>query len=211
MSVTPLHGFCNRELLEELAKLRDRDVLLLLLDGTAIFGHLGRVEEWVISVVPPLSVTTPNLVQYRLPNPTMVSPLLVSQLSINFCDIAHIVEGPFSESPLATDDTPLFYEDISPVGPRTYRQRCELIDELTELRGQNAAYATLGGWIIAGQLDEVYDCIALISGATASLAPFIVAGTITILGPVFAGGFRFLTGTFRVWSNLKALTTIILP
>ncbi len=223
MANTPLHHFCNRELLEELADFRERNVLLLLIDGTAIFGRVGRIDDCVISMVPPVGCGTLNLVQYRPPNPTLAFPLLVSQLFVDVCDLAHIVEGPFVFPPLTSPIPPPVAFDsvgappplaaqgvrLDEVGERPQR---ELICELEELEGQNIAIATLGGWIIAGQLGEVSrHCISVISTATTFFPPFFFIGFVTIFGPVFPGGFTVLPGTFRVWSNLCALTTVVHP
>jgi hypothetical protein len=236
--------------LEELAELRERNILLLLIDGTAIFGRVGRIDDCVVSIVPPVGIPGLTLVQFRPPNPTQVFPLLVSQLFVDICDIAHIVEGPFLFAPLTTPflgpaGAPLAADAVGtgpqaapPAGPQTApfagpmagpftapttgpqtsrtdddaeRQQWELICELRELEGQNVALATLGGWIIAGQLGDVHECISVISAATTFFPPFFFIGFVTIFGPVFPGGFTVFGGTFRVWTNLRALTTVVLP
>lgn len=100
MSNTPLHHFCNREFVEQLCDLRDRNVLLLMVDGSAVFGRISRIDDLVLSVVPPVGVTALNFVQFRPPNATLPLPLIVSQIFIDVCDIAHVIEGPFIISPL---------------------------------------------------------------------------------------------------------------
>ncbi len=226
MADTPLHHFCNRGLVEQLAEFRERNVLLLLIDGTAIFGRVGRIDDCVISMVPPVGCGGLNLVQYRPPNPTLVFPLLVSQILVDICNLAHIVEGPFVfppltkclPPPLAVDGVgaPSFVAPAAVQSARTAvageRPQRELFCELEQLEGQNVAIATLGGWIIAGQLGEVRrHCISVISTATTFFPPFFFIGFVTVFGPVFPGGFTVLPGTFRVWSNLCALTEVVLP
>ncbi len=219
---TPLHHFCNRELVETLLEFRERNVLFLLIDGTAIFGRVGRFDDCVISVVPPVGCGSLNLVQYRPPNPTLACPLLVSQILVDVCNIAHIVEGPFLFAPLTTPLPPPGFADAASIVPAAVqsartavageRPQRELVCELEELEGQNVAIATLGGWIIAGQLGEVRRrCISVISTATTFFPPFFFIGFVTIFGPVFPGGFSVFPGTFRVWSNLRALTEVVLP
>ncbi|MDT8900452.1 hypothetical protein [Anaeroselena agilis] len=223
MANTPLHHFCNREILEELADFRERNVLLLLIDGTAIFGRVGRIDDCIISMVPPVGIGGLTLVQYRPPNPTLAFPLLVNQLYVDVCNLAHIVEGPFLFPPLSAPFPPQGVLDAAvPPGPPLAmsvradeageRPQRELFCELEELEGQNVAIATLGGWIIAGQLGEVSrHFISVISTATTFFPPFYFLGFVTVFGPVFPGGFTVLGGTFRVWSNLCALTEVVLP
>lgn len=219
---TALHHFCNRELVEELLEFRERNVLLLLIDGTAIFGRVARFDDCVISIVPPVGCGTLTLVQFRPPNPTLGFPLLVSQLFVDVCNIAHIVEGPFVFPPLTTPfthpslDGAAFTPPVAVESARATvageRPQRELFCELEELEGQNVAIATVGGWIIAGQLGEVRRrCISVISTATTFFPPFFFIGFVTIFGPVFPGGFSVFPGTFRVWTNLRALTEVVLP
>lgn len=222
MSDTPLHHFCNREICEKLCELQDRNVLLLLIDGSAIFGRIGRIDDLVLSVVPPIGITALTFVQLRPPNSNLTTPILVSQIFIDICDIAHIAEGPFTTAPLifpTTATTTITTEDSTTTTARTAlagsivdRQQWCLIEELRRLEGQNSAIGTLGGWVIGGQLGEIHrDCLGLISTGTALFPPLIIAATITIFGPAFPRGVLPLVGPFRVWSNLKALTQMILP
>lgn len=235
MSTTPLHHLCNREFVEQLCDLRDRNVLLLMVDGSAVFGRIARIDDCVLSVVPPVGVTALNFVQFRPPNGTLPLPLIVSQIFIDVCDIAHVIEGPFVFSPLfpliglggmvtaeaavppavqsiveqITTGTQGLRNEPSSVIPG--RQQCELLEELDELEGQNIAITTLGGWTIGGQLGEVDDCVSLISTGTSIFPPIVFLGVVLVFGPAFPLGFIVLLGTFRVWSNLKTLTQVILP
>lgn len=242
MSNTPLHHFCNREFVEQLCDLQDRNVLLLMVDGSAVFGRIARIDDCVLSVVPPIGVTALNFVQFRPPNGTLPLPLILSQMFIDVCDIAHVIEGPFIFSPLfpflfpgalgaadgAAVGTPVppavqsIIEQITtgaqgqglrsePSAAIPGRQQRELLEELCELEGQNIAITTLGGWTIGGQLGEVDDCVALISTGTSIFPPIVFLGVVLVFGPAFPLGFIVLLGTFRVWSNLKTLTQVILP
>lgn len=217
MSNTPLPHLCNREFVCEIETLRERNVLLLLVDGTAVFGRIGRIFDCVISIVPPIGITGLNLVQLLPPNTSLGVTLLVSQILIDLCNVAHVIEGPFLTSPL----TPVIAASADPSAaqstarttsaPVTIRPQRELLDELCDLDGQNLGITTLGGWTILGVLGEVDDCVSLISSATTSFPPLFVIGAVTILGPAFPAGIIVLFGTFRVWSNLKTLTQVILP
>ncbi len=214
MSNTPLPHLCNKKFVCEIETLRDRNVLLLLVDGSAVFGRIARIEDCVISVVPPLGITALNFVQFRPPNPTLVTPLQVSQVLIDFCDVAHIIEGPFIATPLtaaaATVATaPQAARNV--ILPQSTRPQRELLDELCDLQNQNLGITTLGGWTILGVLSWVDDCVSLVSPATAIFPPYFFQGEVTVFGPAFLGGFIRLAGTFRVWSNLKTLTQVILP
>lgn len=234
MSNTPLHHLCNREFVEQLCDLRDRNVLLLMVDGSAVFGRIARIDDCVLSVVPPVGVTALNFVQFRPPNPTLPLPLIVSQIFIDVCDIAHVIEGPFVISPLlaligsaitatGTTISPAVQSIVqqitegtgaqrnAPAAAVAGRQQCELIEELEELEGQNIAITTLGGWTIGGQLGEVDDCVSVISTGTSIFPPIVFLGVVLVFGPAFPLGFTVLLGTFRVWSNLRTLTEVILP
>lgn len=232
MSNTALHHLCNREFVEQLCDLRDRNVLLLMVDGSAVFGRIARVDDLVLSVVPPVGVTALNFVQFRPPNPTLPLPLIVSQIFIDVCDIAHVIEGPFVISPLLgilgllADDTAASSTVEAVVKQITEgtaglrseasaalagRQQHELLEELEDLEGQNVAITTLGGWTIGGQLGEVCDCVSVISTGTSIFPPIVFLGVVLIFGPAFPLGFIVLIGTFRVWSNLRTLTQVILP
>lgn len=215
MSNTPLPHLCNKKFVCEIETLRDRNVLLLLVDGSAIFGRIGRIDDCVISVVAPLGITGINLVQLRPPNPTLATTILVSQILIDFCDVAHIVEGPFLTSPLtgaaAASTTAVATQTARNTLPVNNRPQRELLDELCDLQAQNLGITTLGGWTILGVLGWVDDCVSVISAATTSFPPLFFVGSVTIIGPAFIGGVIVLTGTFRVWTNLRTLTQVILP
>lgn len=234
MSNTPLHHLCNREFVEQLCELQDRNVLLLMVDGSAVFGRIARIDDCVLSVVPPVGVTALNFVQFRPPNGTLPLPLILSQIFIDVCNIAHVIEGPFIFSPLfpiigpgaaaagiaVPPQVQAIAEQITagtqglrndPSAVVAGRQQCELIEELEDLEGQNIAITTLGGWTIGGQLGEVDDCVALISTGTSIFPPIVFLGVVLVFGPAFPFGFIVLLGTFRVWSNLKTLTQVILP
>lgn len=53
---TGLHHFCNREFCRALRDLRGYNFLLLLIDGSAVFGQIGRINDWVLGVLPPIGV-----------------------------------------------------------------------------------------------------------------------------------------------------------
>lgn len=236
MSATPLHHLLNKEFVEQLCDLKDRNVLLLMADGSAVFGRIARIDDHVLSVVPPVGVTNLNFVQFRPPNGTLPLPLILSQIFIDVCNIAHVIDGPFIYSPLlplftlnngaltADASVPASVQSIAQqivsgqTGTRNTpstiipgRQQYKLIEELEDLEGQNIAITTLGGWTIGGQLGEVDDCVALFSTGTSIFPPIVFLGVILAFGPAFPFGFIVLLGTFRVLSNLKTLTQVVLP
>jgi hypothetical protein len=98
----PMHHFCNREFIEELMELRERNVLLLLIDGSAVFGRVVNCCECdcVVRLLPPIGITGITNVVFHPSNPTMTTSILVGEVFIDVCDIAHIIEGPFVVSPL---------------------------------------------------------------------------------------------------------------
>lgn len=91
------------------------------------------------------------------------------------------------------------------------RARCELIEELEGLSGQNLGLVTLGGWIVGGQVVEVSRGVAVTGPGTTIAAPLITLGAVNIFSSAFVGGVLTLTGAFNVYTNLKALTAIIRP
>lgn len=93
----------------------------------------------------------------------------------------------------------------------TQRQQRELIEELDDYEGQNIGIYTLGGWLIGGQLGNVDNCVAVTSNGTSAAPPLIVIGTLNIFGPAFPAGTLPLVGTFRAWTNLKALVQVLVP
>lgn len=213
---TPLHHFCNREFLEEIEELFERNVLVLMLDGSAVFGRITRIDDCVVTILPALGITgyyAPAFpaVQFRPPNGTLVSPLDVTEVNIDVCDIVAVIEGPFVISPLAEvmsirmDDTP------STTSPSPERRSDSLEEELREMEGQNIGVATLGGWMFSGQLGEVEDCVLLIGAATVNFPPIFIFGAIEVFGPAFPGGVVVLIGNFRAWVNLKTVVQVLVP
>lgn len=97
----PLKYFCNREFIEELCELRERNVLLLFIDGSAAFGRIVSLEDLVIRLLPPIGITGISNVLFRPPNPTLGAPILSGELLIDVCNVAHVVEGPFVVAPIA--------------------------------------------------------------------------------------------------------------
>jgi hypothetical protein len=93
----------------------------------------------------------------------------------------------------------------------TERQQHELVRQLRELEGQNLGIATLGGWVIGGQMGEMRHCVSVIGSANTTFAPLITIGAVNIFGPALDGGSIALVGTFRVWSNIRALTQVLRP
>lgn len=99
---TPLHHFCNREFLEEVNDLKERNVLLLMIDGSAVFGRLAccNRDDCVVRIVPATGIAGVLGVLFRPPAETLVAPIIVNEIYIDVCDIAHIIEGPFIVPPI---------------------------------------------------------------------------------------------------------------
>ncbi len=213
---TPLHCFCNRELAAELRSLRDRNVLLLLIDGSSVFGRLGRLEDRVITVLPAVSIVGVTAVRFRPPNPTLPGvDILVSEFLVDVCNIAIIVEGPFVFPPVSETGKLVsggkYCGQQTKAGKGMIRQQSELIEELEELEGQNVGVVIIGGWVIGGQLGEVFDCVALFGPGTTAAPLLITIGAVNVFGPALVGGVLPMVGTFRAWVNLLALTGLLLP
>jgi hypothetical protein len=216
---TPLHCYCNRELAQELRGLRDRNVLLLLIDGSAVFGRLGRLEDRVITVLPAVGIVGVTAVRFRPPNPTLPGvDILLSEFLVDVCNIAIVVEGPFVFPPISETGKLAsggkyggkYGGNVKP-GKAMIRQQSVLIEELEELEGQNVGVVIIGGWVIGGQLGEVSDCVALFGPGTTAAPLLITLGAVNVFGPALCGGVQPMVGTFRAWVNLLALTGLLLP
>jgi hypothetical protein len=219
MNNTPFYEYSNKHFIEKLGKLKDRNVLLLLLDGSAAFGRIGRIDDWVVTILPALNISELNFVQFHSTHPILVDhPILTSQLFIDSHDIAHVVEGPFILPPLSSTTIPNTSSDtneqiakVEASTPIPGRQYCKLAEELEELENKNAAIVTLGGWLIGGKTGKTDHALSLIKPGDALLPPLILPNTITIFGLAFPQGLRLSQNTAKVWSNLKTLAQIILP
>ncbi len=213
---SPLHHYANRELASELRQLRDRNVLLLLIDGSAVFGRLGRLDDNAITVLPAVSITGVTMVRFRPPNPTLPGvDILVSEFIVDVCDIAAIVEGPFVFPPISETGKPAGGGKYNALqtkqGKTMVRQQSEMIDELSDFEGQAVGVVIVGGWVIGGQLGEVFDCVAVFGPGTTSSPLLITLGAINVFGPALVGGVQPMVGTFRTWVNLLALTGLLIP
>lgn len=219
MNDTPFYAYSNKQLIEKLGKLKGRNVLLLLLDGSAAFGRIGRIDDWVVIILPALDIPELDFVQFHSTHPSLVDhSILTSQLFIDSRNVAHVVEAPFRFSPLSSATIPNISSDTNDQivkaaasTPIPGRQYCKLAEELEELENENAAIVTLGGWIIGGKTgktDHVFSCI---KPGDALLPPLILPNTIIIFGLAFPQGLRITLSTAKVWSNLKTLAEIILP
>lgn len=211
MNDTPFYSYSNKQFIEKLGKLKDRNVLLLLLDGSAAFGRIGRIDDWVVIILPALDIPELNFVQVH--SPLVDHPILTSQLFIDSHDIAHVVEGPFTLPPLSSTTIPDTSSDtkVEAGTPIPGRQYCKLAEELEELENQNVAIVTIGGWLIGGKIGKTDHALSLIKPGDALLPPLIQPNTITIFGSAFPLELRLSLSTAKVWSNLKVLTQIILP
>lgn len=213
---SPLHHFANRELAIQLRQLRDRNVLLLLIDGSAVFGRLGRLDDCIVTVLPAVAIVGVAAVRFRPPNPTLPGvDILVSQFLVDICNIAGVVEGPFVFPPISDTGKPATGGKYGAQQVKTtkamVRQQSEMIEELAELEGQNTGVVVVGGWVVGGQLGEVSDCVAVFGPGTTMSPLLITLGSVNVFGPALCGGVQPMVGTFRVWVNLKALTGILIP
>lgn len=211
---SPLHHYANRELAVELRQLRDRNVLLLLIDGSAVFGRIGRLDDCIVTVLPAVAIVGVTAVRFRPPNPTLPGvDILVSQFLVDVCDIAGVVEGPFIFPPISeTGKAPGKYGAVqAKQGKNMTRQQSEMIEELAELEGQNTGVIVVGGWVIGGQLGEVSDCVAIFGPGTSASPLLITLGAVNVFGPALVGGVQPMVGTFRAWVNLRALTGVLIP
>lgn len=215
MNDTPLYPYSNKSFIEKLSKFKNRDVLLLLLDGSAAFGRIERIDDWTVTLLPATSIPEQTFVQL-CPAAFADQPILTSQLFIDSRSILHFVESSFILSPLSPLATPV--SPSPPTIPKTEsnapipaRQYCELAEELQELAGKNIAIMTLGRWILGGKFIKTERSISLITAGDSLLPPFVHPNRVTIFGAVFPLGLDLSIPPVRIWSNLKALTQIIVP
>ncbi len=213
---SPLHHYANRELAVELRQLRDRNVLMLLIDGSAVFGRLGRLDDNIVTVLPAVAIAGVTAVRFRPPNPTLPGvDILVSQFLVDICDIAGVVEGPFVFPPISETGKAVsggkYGSQQAKTGKNMNRQQSEMIEELAELEGQNTGVVVVGGWVIGGQLGEVFDCVAVFGPGTSASPLLVTLGAVNVFGPALVGGVQPMVGTFRVWVNLRALTGVLIP
>ncbi len=213
---SPLHHYANRELANELRQLRDRNVLLLLIDGSAAFGRLGRLDDNIVTVLPAVTIVGVTTVRFRPPNPTLPGvDILVSQFLVDVCDVAAVVEGPFVFPPISETGKPAgcgkYGSPQAKHGKAMVRQQSELIDELADFEGQSAGVVLMGGWVVGGQLGEVSECLAVFGPGTTSSPLLITLGAVNVFGPALVGGVQPMVGTFRTWANLRAITGLLIP
>ena len=212
---TPLHHYCNRGLASELRQLRDRNVLLLLIDGSAAFGRLGRLDDNVLEVLPAVGIVGVNTVRFRPPNPTLPAvDILLSELLLDVCNVVVVVEGPFVFPPISETCKPpvaKYASSYPKTGKAVVRQQNELICEMEEYEGQNVGVILVGGWAIGGLLGEVCDYVAVFGPGTTPAPLLIAMGAVNVFGPALVGGVQPMVGTFRAWTNLRALTGVLIP
>ncbi|MBP2653030.1 MAG: hypothetical protein H6Q73_599 [Firmicutes bacterium] len=216
---TGLHHYCNRDFARELKGLAGRNVLLLLLDGSAVFGRLGGIDDWVISVLPAVGLSGVNTVRFRPPNATLPEfDILLSEALIDICNIAAAIEGPYIIPPIskacgaANTQISAPKSPVKPKSTGTYvRQQSRLLEQLEEFDGQNMGVLLMGGWVIGGQLSEVDECVILFGPGTSAAPLMVTIGALNVFGAPFTGGILPLFGTFRAWINLKTLTSILIP
>lgn len=225
-----LRQLCNRGFIEELCELRDMNVLLLMIDGSAAFGRIADFSNnHILRLVQPVGVTFPpgvvNGVVFRPANPDLAAPIIVAQAWIDICDIAFVFWGTFPFIPLFPGVLTAVSDGVTGAynGTRTTtdeerqanfnfnNQCCVLAHELCELIVRNISLVTLGGWTVTGQLGQVHDGVALINPATATIPFVTTVGTISISGPAIPGGVILIPSAVSAWANLAALTQILQP
>lgn len=100
MSSTPLHHFCNREFAQELCDLLERNVILLMVDGSAALGRISNIDDGVLRLLPPIGILIGGValgtVLFRPPNDNLIFSVATGELLVDVCDIAHVVEGSFT-------------------------------------------------------------------------------------------------------------------
>ena len=209
--VSSLHHLANREFYRALKELRGVNVLVLLADGSAVFGLLEGIDDCVVTIIPAMGVAGVINVRFRPPNALLLPDILLGEMLIDVCNISAVIDGPFLVSPLSKGSTPAAFppEAIKPISakPNLYRQPPRLPAILHEFVGQNIGVLLIGGWVIGGQLWEIADCmIFIVPGISPIVPPLTTLGALNIFGPALASGTLNMFGTFRSWINLKALT-----
>jgi len=218
------HQFCNRDFCRAMKDLRGFNVLVLLIDGSAVFGRLEAIDDWVVYILPAAGISGVVTVRYRPPNVAFVPDILLTEMLVDLCDIVAVVEGPYLVSPLSKGDavpagtaatpvlTPKQAAKANMANMTNTRQQQTLVDILEDFEAQNLGILLLGGWVIAGQVGEACDCVAVVGPATVtSVSPFLVLGALNIFGPALNGGLLTLFGTFRALVNLKTMMGTMFP
>jgi small nuclear ribonucleoprotein (snRNP)-like protein len=213
---TALHHFCNREFVKALKGLRGRNILLLLFDGSAVFGRIGIIDDWEMSILPASGIAGVNTVRFRPPNSSLPDvDILLSEMLLDVCDIVAAVEGPYVIPPISkVCTTPAVKNNQggSVKAKAVYtRPHSKVIDDFEDFVGQNVGVLCLGGWVVGGQLSESDDCLMLFGPGTATAPLLLTLGALNIFGPALTGGLLPLFGTFRSWVNLQTVTSILIP
>jgi hypothetical protein len=218
---TGLHHFCNREFCRMLRDLRGYNFLLLLIDGSTVFGQIGPINDWVLGVLPPVGVPGVNKVLFRPANGVQ-EPLDIPlcEMLVDICNIAAAVEGRFAVPPLSAAFTPPpvpVQADVVPqfkpypIMRELTREQEKLLEEVAHLSGQNGGVGLFGGWVIGGELGEVCDCMMQIGVGTLETPILITLGALNVFGPAIPGGMLSLCGKYRAWVNLKTLVSVLVP
>ncbi|MDR3591897.1 MAG: hypothetical protein P4N41_19760 [Negativicutes bacterium] len=216
-----LHHFCNREFCRALRDLRGYNFLLLLIDGSAVFGQIGAMSDWVVGILPPVGVPGVNQVLFRPANGVQ-EPLDIPlcEMLLDICDIAAMIEGRFAVPPLSAAFTPTPLPVQANVVPQfkpypimrqMTRQHEKLLEELVRFNGRDGGVGLFGGWVIGGLLGEVCDCMMLIGTGAVESPLLVTLGALNVFGPAIPGGMLSLCGKYRAWVNLKPLTSVLVP
>lgn len=208
-----LRSCYNREFIAELTEATGRNIILLMVDGSLIFGSIGRIEHAELHIIAPVAIASLGQAVFR-PG-AMVPPLqdvLATEIIVECEDIGQVIFGLFTTAVFSIGSNPIIKDIFCPSIPDPDIHECKiehLVDKLDELEGRNLVISTLGGWNTGGQLCDLPDCVAWISEGTAVFPPYIVPGSLVIgagtLPPLIT-----LTGPFSAMINMVALTGITL-
>jgi hypothetical protein len=212
------HQLCNREFCRALRDLRGFNILALIADGSAVFGRLEAIDDWVAFILPAAGITGVVTVRYRPPSVPLVPDILLSEMLVDVCDIVAVIEGPYLVSPLSKSDAqlvgalPVETKAAVMVKPNMTRQQQTLVDVIDDFSGQNLGLLLLGGWVIAGQVGDMCDYLTLTGPSTVtSVPPLLILGSLNIFGPALEGGALNLYGTYRALANLKTMLGTMFP
>ena len=180
----------NEDLIRELSRELNTDVLLFGFDGFTFFGNLQNIEDCRVAILTPAIKATTSNVEIAGPSGE------VEEAAFTRVDLWQVVAKGTS---IAHD--PIFSEKhaLDGVGPKLQaaEERLPSIDLICHLKrmvGDDVIVTTLGGLLFEGILAEVDDCLAFLT-----VDEILIPGTSSSLEG---------SDVRSVVVNLKALTSV---
>lgn len=161
-----LHEIRNLELIKDLDREINTDVLLFGVDGFTYYGNLQAIEDCRVAILTPAITAESNEVEILTPGGEIreVTFLRVDLWSI-IAKGSGIVNDPFNST--ASVNNALNVNGVIGLGQRDgEEQRQEshdLVCQLKRMIGDTVVLTTLGGFLFEGTLGAIDDCLALLT------------------------------------------------